>query len=117
MPDEDAKVALAGDGASDDTPKLGVYLSELTPEMRQRYGIGNDIEGVLVASVQQGSPAAKAGIVAGQVINRVGQKTVHSAEDVISQVKQAVAEEKSSVLLMVQQNGMQRFVAVKFASA
>jgi serine protease Do len=116
MPDDDMKVALADDAANDDTPKLGVYLSELTPEARQRYRIGKDIEGVLVASVQQGSPAAKAGIEAGQVINMVGQETVKSPEDVIAQVKQAAAQEKSSVLLMVQQNGMQRFVAVKFAS-
>ena len=116
MPDDDAKVALAGDAASDDTPKLGVYLSELTPEVRQRYRIGKDTEGVLVAGVQQGSPAEKAGIKEGQVINMVGQEAVKSPEDVISQVKQAAAEKKPSVLLMMQHNGMQRFVAVKFAS-
>jgi len=117
MPDDDVKVALADDAASDDTPKLGVYLSELTPEARQQYRIGKDTEGVLVAGVKQGSPAAKAGIEAGQVINMVGQQTVKSPEDVIAQVKRAAAEKKSSVLLMMVQNGMQRFVAVKFASA
>ena len=117
MPDDDVKVALADDAASNDTPKLGVYLSELTPEARQQYRIGKDTEGVLVAGVKQGSPAAKAGIEAGQVINMVGQQTVKSPEDVIAQVKQAAAEKKPSVLLMVIQNGMQRFVAVKFASA
>ena len=86
MPDDDVKVALADDT---DTPKLGVYLSELTPEARQRYRIGKDTEGVLVAGVQQGSPAAKAGIEAGQVINMVGQETVQSPQDVISRVQQA----------------------------
>ncbi len=117
MPDADTKVALAEDDASNDTAKLGVYLSELTPETRQRYRIGEDVEGVLVARVQQGSPAAKAGIEAGQVINMVGQETVRSPQDVLSRVKQAATEKKSSVLLMVEKNGMQRFVAVKFASA
>jgi serine protease Do len=117
MPDADTKVALADDDASNDTSKLGVYLSELTPEARQRYRIGEDVEGVLVARVELGSPAAKAGIEAGQVINMVGQETVKSPQDVLSRVKQAVTEKKSSVLLMVQQNGMQRFVAVKFDSA
>ena len=117
MPDDGVKVALADDAASDDTAKLGVYLSELTPEARQRFRIGKDTEGVLVTGVQQGSPAAKAGIEAGQVINMVGQQTVKSPEDVVFQVKQAAAEKKSSVLLMLEHNGMQRFVAVKFARA
>jgi len=114
MPDDDVKVALADDT---DTPKLGVYLSELTPEARQRFRIGKDTKGVLVAGVQQGSPAAKAGITAGQVINMVGQETVQSPEDVISRVQQAAAENKPSVLLMLEHKGVQRFVAVKFASA
>jgi len=114
MPDDDVKVALADDT---DTPKLGVYLSELTPEARQRYRIGKDTEGVLVAGVQQGSPAAKAGIEAGQVINMVGQETVQSPQDVISRVQQAAAEQKPSVLLMLEHKGVQRFVAVKFANA
>ena len=117
MPDDGAKVALADDTAGDDGPKLGVYLAELTPEARQRYRIGKDTEGVLITGVQQGSPAAKAGIEAGQVIHMVGQETVTSPQDVVARVKQAAVDKKSSVLLMVEQNGMQRFVAVKFASA
>jgi serine protease Do len=114
MPGDDVKVALADDT---DTPKIGVYLSELTPEARQRFRIGKDTEGVLVAGVQQGSPAAKAGIEAGQVINMVGQETVASPQDVVSRVQQAAAEEKSSVLLMLVDKGVQRFIAVKFANA
>jgi serine protease Do len=108
---------LADDAESNDTPRLGVYLAELTPEARQRYRIGKDTEGVLVAGVQQGSPASKAGIQTGNVINMVGQEAVKSPEDVISKVKQSADEKKSSVLLMVIQNGTQRFVAVKFAKA
>ena len=114
MPEDDVKVALADDT---DTPKIGVYLSELTPEARQRFRIGKDTEGVLVVGVEQGSPAAKAGIKAGQVINMVGQETVKSPEDVITRVQQAAAEDKPSVLLLLEYNGEQRFVAVKFASA
>ena len=89
----------------------------MTPEARQRFRIGKDTEGVLVAGVQQGSPAAKAGIEAGQVINMVGQETVASPQDVVSRVQQAAAEEKSSVLLMLVDKGVQRFIAVKFANA
>jgi serine protease Do len=117
MPDDGVKVALTDDAANDDGPKLGVYLSELTPEARQRYRIGKDTEGVLITGVQQGSPAAKAGIKAGQVIHMVGQETVTSPQEVVSRVKQAAVEKKPSVLLMVEHNGIQQFVAVKFANA
>jgi len=117
MPSDDVKVALANDAKNDDTPKLGVYLAELTPEARQRFRIDKDTEGVLVAGVQNGSPASKAGIRAGSVINMVGQDTVKSPQDVIAKVKEAAKEKKSSVLLMVEQDGAQRFVAVKFAKA
>ena len=114
MPEEDVKVALADDS---DTPKLGVYLSDLTPEARQRFRIGEETEGVLIAGVQQDRPDAKAGIEAAQVINMVGQETVHTPQDVITRVQQAAAEDKSSVLLMLVHEGQQRFVAVKFAKA
>ena len=76
-----------------------------------------ETEGVLVAGVQPGSPAAKAGITAGQVIHMVGQETVQTPEDVIARVQQAAADDKPSVLLLLEQNGQQRFVAVKFTSA
>ena len=114
MPTEDLQVAAA---ENSDTPKIGVYLAELTPEARQQYRIGKETEGVLVAGVMPGSPAAKAGLSEGQVINMVGQQAVKSPQDVIAGVRQAAEEEKSSVLLMLEQNGQQRFVAVKFANA
>ncbi|MGD2172908.1 MAG: DegQ family serine endoprotease [Gammaproteobacteria bacterium] len=120
MPNDDVKLALANDNnqtPSDETPKIGVYLAELTPEARQQFHINKDINGVLVAGVQPGSPAAKAGIQPGNVISMVGQETVKSPEDVINQVKHVASEKKSSVLLMVEHDGVQQFVAVKFAKA
>ena len=115
MPGEDVKVALTDDSEIDDTPKLGVYLAELTNEARQRYRIGKETEGVLVAGVERGSPASAAGIDTGDVIKMVGQEVVKSPEDVIARVKQAAKDKKPSVLLMVEHAGKQRFVAVKFA--
>jgi len=119
MPSDDVKLALANDNPSqnDETPKIGVYLAELTPEARQQFHINKDINGVLVAGVQPGSPAAKAGIQPGNVISMVGQEAVKSPEDVISQVKHVASEKKSSVLLMVEHDGIQQFVAVKFTKA
>ena len=83
--------------------------------MKKRFErILQDIKSV---KIQGATNIAKAGIKAGQVIHMVGQETVTSPQDVVSRVKQAAEDKKSSVLLMVEHNGMQRFVAVKFASA
>jgi len=118
MPDNGVQVALAGKQSNNDsTPRLGVYLAQLTPEARQRFNVDKNAEGVLVAGVQPGSPADDAGLQPGEVISMVNQQPVKSPEDVISKVKQAASEKKSSVLLMVEKDGMQQFVAVKFAKA
>jgi len=114
-PGGEQTLALADKAQNDDTPKLGVYLSALTPETRQQYRIDQNSTGVLVAGVEAGSPASKAGMQEGQIINMVGQQTVNSPQDVIDQVQQAAKAEKPSVLLMVEHNGTQRFIAVKFA--
>lgn len=117
MPGEEVKVALADDAKDENAAKLGIYLAELTPEARQRYGINKDTEGVLVTGVKRGSPAAKAGIRSGSVIHMVGQESVDSPDEVIARVKEAAKQKKSSVLLLVDHKGEQRFVAVKFANA
>jgi len=114
-----AKVELASaDSAEDeDAAKLGIYLAELSTEARQRYKIDKTTEGVLVANVKQDSPAARAGIRTGSVINMVGQQIVTTPDEVINKVQQAVREKQSAVLLRVQQNGQTQFVTVKFARA
>ncbi len=116
-PGSEQKVALANDVQDSDTPKIGVYLSTLTPETRQQYRIDQQADGVLVAGVEAGSPASRAGIRAGQIIHMVGQQTVTSPQEVIEQVQRAVSQEKATVLLMVEQNGAQRYIAVRFAKA
>jgi serine protease Do len=117
MPADEIEVALADNAEADDSAKLGVYLAELSAEVRQRYHIAKETKGVLVADVKRGSPAFKAGIRKGSVINMVGQDQVTSPDDVIAKVKQAVVQKQSSVLLLIEYEGNSQFVAVKFATA
>lgn len=49
---------------------LGVQIQELTPSMANSLGLKN-IKGVLVASVIPNSPAAKAGIIGGDIIMKI----------------------------------------------
>jgi len=60
--------------------RLGVIVQELTTELATYFGVK---AGVLVTSVAADSPAAKAGIRAGDVITTVDDKPVTSAGEII----------------------------------
>ena len=71
---------------------LGVRMGDVTPELAKQLGLPVD-SGALVAQVTSGSPAAKAGMKAGDstghgadVIVAVDGKTVNSADDVVNAV-------------------------------
>jgi serine protease Do len=64
-------------------PRLGVMIMNLTDELRTHFGAPED-RGVLVAHVEPGSAAAKAGIQVGDVLVAVRGEPVREASDVIS---------------------------------
>ena len=114
MPGEDlAKSEPAA--AVDDGPRIGLFLAPLTPELRAERGLAADAAGVLVAQVEAGSPAARAGIEPGSLISMVGQESVSSPDELAKAVRDAAKQDRPSVLLRVEKDGEQRFVAVPFA--
>jgi serine protease Do len=115
MPSDGVEVVM-GDGTPG-TGELGIQLAELTSQARQRYGIPEESNGALVKGVVAGSPASRSGIRPGSVISMVGQEPVRSPGDVVAEVQEAARQEKGSVLLLVEQGGHKRFVAVKLTEA
>lgn len=67
-------------------PFLGVQLVTMTEQIASQYNIPN-VEGVLVATVQSMSPAAKAGLKNGDIIISVDGKTVTTADEVVSIIR------------------------------
>lgn len=65
---------------------LGVGLTELTPELRTHFGAPEDA-GVMVSSVEKGSPAEKAGLEVGDIVARIDGKDIKSSWDVRSRVR------------------------------
>ena len=96
-------------------PHIGLYLAPLTPELRAEHGLSSDAQGVLVAQVEPGSPAQRAGIQAGSLISMVGQQTVSTPDEISKAVQEAAKQDRPSVLLRVEQDGEQRFVAIPLA--
>ncbi len=67
-------------------PRLGIQGSDLTDQMADFLGVPNK-EGVLVMEVRADSPAAKAGIKAGDVIVAVNGKAVDSMSELSSVIR------------------------------
>lgn len=78
---EDEDIAET-EGMETNQGHLGVMVMGVTPELRRFFGVASD-RGVLVARVEPGSVAARAGVQVGDVLVRVGPQVVHSGDDVI----------------------------------
>ena len=96
---KDMTIVVAGDNDGDEPfvwnfsgragqGRIGVRLLEMTPELRAHFGAPRDA-GVLVAGVESGSPAEKAGVRAGDVITRAGGEHVETAADLARAVRHA----------------------------
>jgi len=95
--------------------KLGLSLAPLTDADRQRQGLADDVEGAVVADVAPGSPAARKGLRAGDVIAMVGSKPVANPDDVVREVAKAREADRPTVLLKVVRGTQSRFVALGLA--
>jgi len=62
------------------SPRAGILVENLTPQLGDYFGVKNG-EGVLVRSVEKGSPAETAGIKAGDVIVRLEKERIASRGD------------------------------------
>ena len=81
----DGNVFFVGGGA-----RLGVRLQSLTDQLAEHFGVG-DRGGALVTSVEEDSPAATAGLRAGDVIVRIGDRDVEEPGDATAAVRAADA--------------------------
>jgi serine protease Do len=96
---------------SGESEAYGLAVQNLTPEIAESLGIGIDVQGVLVSSVEPGSPADEAGLRRGDVIVEVNRKPVKDVEAYGKEMK-ATGEGKS-VLLLVRRGENTVFLALK----
>lgn len=86
--------------------RIGINTTELTKQLAEYFGV---TDGVLVSSVNDDSPAAKAGIKAGDVITAIDGEQVESSGD----LSRAINKKKDGdVTLTVVRNKSQRTVTV-----
>jgi len=92
----------------------GATVSSITPAQRSQYGIPETVTGVIVTGVARGTPAAEAGLQAGIVISRAGNRTIGSAADLAAAIREIKAAGRPSILLFVSAGGQRGTLVLKF---
>lgn len=90
--------------------RVGIRVQNITQDTAKKLGLSPENKGVLITSVEAGSPAASAGIIPGQVILAVNRQRVTSVEE-LNQILRDFKEE--SILLMISQGDVIRFIVLK----
>jgi serine protease Do len=89
---------------------FGMSLSNITPDLQRRLRLDDAVKGAVVVDVEQSSPAARAGIMAGDVITRVGRAPIGSVADASREL--ARIPSGSTAILRVVRNGQDTAVVV-----
>ena len=92
--------------------RLGVRIESLNPDLATYFG-SRDAKGALVLDVVDGSAAEKAGIRAGDVIQRVDGKAVESAED----LSEAVRSSEGAAAITLMRHGARQTVRAELGDA
>jgi serine protease Do len=77
-----------GEGSLGTRRRMGVAVLPLSDQLATYFGVK---EGVLVSEVTNGTPAASAGIQAGDIITAVNGRSVMSSADLVREVREADA--------------------------
>ena len=96
-----------------EVPLVGLTLDALNELNRKDYEVPPEVEGVLVASVDNMSEAAIKGLMEGDVIVEINQQPVSSPQNAADTFEKAKKAGKTSVLLLLNHAGDVRFVALK----
>jgi len=92
---------------------LGLSLSAVTPELKQRFSLGDEVNGIIVTEIANDSPGAEKGLRAGDVIVEVAQEEVKSPQQFAQKIDEARKAGRKSILLLVDRQGDLRFVALR----
>nr|WP_255448370.1 DegQ family serine endoprotease [Telmatospirillum sp. J64-1] len=92
---------------------LGMSVATVTPQIRERFSLAENANGVVVVAVESTGAAAEKGIRPGDLILEVSQEQVTAPNDVVSKIEAARKAGRRSVLLLIENERGLRFVALR----
>nr|WP_236823957.1 MULTISPECIES: Do family serine endopeptidase [unclassified Bartonella] len=108
------------DKENDNVPKkmimqhMGMTLSELTADLRQRYSISDKLNGLIITSVAQNSVADKKRLRVGEVVVDINQSTITTIEDAKKRLRKLrEAGRKNALFVIARPDGELRVVLIQ----
>ena len=95
----------------------GVNVSPISPALKRRFSLADDVSGLVVTEVAPRSKAGELGMPVGTVITRAFGRTVSTPQDFKAAVDAARAAGRTHVLLSVVVNGTSRLVPLELSKA
>jgi serine protease Do len=92
-------------------------MAPLDREMREKYRLASDVQGVVITDVDPDSPAAEKNLQPGDVILEVQNEAVRTPDDVTRRVDAGAKAGRKAVLLLVSRDGQANYVGVSLGDA
>ncbi len=93
--------------------KLGVGIQDLTPDLAEALKLG-ELRGAVIANIEAGSPAERAGLQVGDVITTVDGRAVHGATDLRNRI--GLTPAGSTIRLVIKRGDAAQTVSVPIAA-
>ena len=100
--------AQSGDKGAKNAKNSGLVVENIDRQMRQRYQIPSDFNGVIVSEVAENSTAAKAGFESGDIITQIEDIKINSVSDFNNAMKKYSGKTKR--ILVLQNNGLNTII-------
>ena len=108
--------AKSDEKGSDSTiDDLGISVASITDKVREHFQIPDDVEGVIVTGVTDGSNAAKKGLQPGDILLELNQEAVSKPSEVATIIASVKKSDRKSVLMLFNRAGDRRFIVVPLA--
>ena len=90
---------------------LGLQVQEVDAELRKQLQLGDDVAGIVVTAVKDGSPAAGAGVQSGDIIEKVGTVNVATPDEFHAAIEKVSLDK--GVALLITRGAASRFVVLR----
>lgn len=102
---------IKGKKIASGTPWLGIRLQPLNEKLEKKFKVNS---GVLITSVEEGSPAKKAGLLQGDIICEVDGKIIKTVDDLLNGILSKSIGDK--VKLKINKDGKELIIEIELSS-
>ena len=92
---------------------MGLKLSQITPDLAEKYQLDYDTQGLLIVDVAPDSDAEKKGLKKGNLILSIDKKPIIDIADVQNSLQEAELADYRPLLLQIKAEDQLHFVALK----